>query len=132
MQWQHHTVKNNILVGDVAYSFYSINDLSTDIKARIPTLDYNLFYNGGKDPRLCTWLNRSSNPFTWTQWKAAGLDANSVVADPMFVNAATGDYTVKDASPALTLGFKNFPVTGFGVTSGPQGPAAPMPVSTKN
>ena len=34
--------------------------------------------------------------------------------------------------PALTLGFKNFPMTGFGVTSGPQGPVAPMPVSTKN
>jgi hypothetical protein len=128
----NHVVKNNIIVDDVVYSFYGINNLSTDIKAKIPTLDYNLFYNGGKDPRLCTWLNRGSNPFTWTQWKAAGLDANSVVADPMFTSPTTGDYTVKDGSPALTLGFKNFPMTGFGVTSGPQGPVAPMPVSTKN
>jgi hypothetical protein len=128
----NHTVKNNILVGDVAYSFYSINNLSTDVKAKIPTLDYNVFYNAGKDPRLCTWLNRGSNPFTWTQWKAAGLDANSVVADPMFTDSAKGDYTVKDGSPALTLGFKNFPVTGFGATSAPQGPTPPMPESPKN
>jgi hypothetical protein len=128
----NHTVKNNILVGDVAYSFYSINNLSTDIKAKIPTLDYNLFYNAGKDPRLCTWLNRGSNPFTWTQWKAAGLDANSVVADPMFTDSAKGDYTVKDGSPALTLGFKNFPVTGFGATSAPQGPTPPMPETPKD
>ena len=128
----NHVVKNNIIVGDVVYSFYSINNLTTDIKNKIPTLDYNLFYNGGKDPRLCTWLNRSSNPFTWTQWKAAGLDANSVVADPMFTSPTTGDYTVKDGSPALTLGFKNFPMTGFGVTSGPQGPTAAMPESPKN
>jgi hypothetical protein len=128
----NHVVKNNIIVDDVVYSFYGINNLSTDIKAKIQTLDYNLFYNAGKDPRLCTWLNRGSNPFTWTQWKAAGLDANSVVADPMFTSPTTGDYTVKDGSPALTLGFKNFPMTGFGVTSGPQGPVAPMPEPTKN
>ena len=128
----NHIVKNNIVVDDVVYSFYSINNLSTDVKAKIETLDYNVFYNAGKDPRLCTWLNRGSNPFTWSQWIAAGLDAHSVVADPMFTSATTGDYTVKDGSPALTLGFKNFPMTGFGVTSGPQGPTAPMPVSTKN
>jgi hypothetical protein len=48
----NHTVKNNLVVGDVVYSFYGIGDLSTDIKARIPTLDYNLFYNGGKDNTL--------------------------------------------------------------------------------
>jgi hypothetical protein len=113
----NHSVKYNILVGDVAYSLYSINNLSTDIASRVPDIDYNLFYNSGKDPRICTWLNRSSNPFTWTQWKAAGLDAHSVVADPMFVNASAGDYTVKDGSPALTLGFKNFPMTGFGATT---------------
>ena len=128
----NHVVKNNIVVGNVVYSLYSINNLSTDIQAKLETLDYNLFYNGGQDPHICQWLQRSSFPFTWSQWTAAGLDPHSVVADPLFVNPAGGDYTVKDGSPALALGFTNFPMTGFGVTSGPQGPIAPVPESTKN
>jgi hypothetical protein len=37
----------------------------------------------------------------------------------MFVDPSKGDYTVKDGSPALTLGFKNFPMTGFGVVKNP-------------
>ncbi len=45
------------------------------------------------------------------------LDANAVVADPMFTKPTVGDYTVKDGSPALTLGFKNFPMTGLGTTT---------------
>jgi hypothetical protein len=112
----NHTVKNNILVGDVAYSLFSISNLATDIASKVPNIDYNLFYNSGKDPRICTWLQRNTNPFTWAQWKAAGIDKNSVVADPMFVDPDKGDYSVKDGSPALALGFKNFPMTGFGAT----------------
>ena len=127
-----HIVKNNIVVGNVAYSFYGINSLSTNIVSTGVTIDYNLFYNSGQDPHLCQWLARSTFPFTWSQWIAAGLDAHSVVADPMFTSPTTGDYTVKTGSPALTLGFKNFPMTGFGVTSGPQGPVAAMPESPKN
>ncbi len=127
-----HVVKNNIIVGNVAYSFYGINNLTTNIVSTGVTIDYNLLYNNGQDPHLCQWLNRTSFPFTWSQWTAAGLDTHSVVADPMFTDASGGDYTVKDGSPALTLGFKNFPMTGFGVTSGPQGPTPAMPESPKH
>ena len=44
-----------------------------------------------------------------------GCDVNSVVGDPLFVDPANGDYRVKDGSPALKLGFKNFPMDQFGV-----------------
>jgi membrane-associated protease RseP (regulator of RpoE activity) len=47
--------------------------------------------------------------------QAQGCDLNSIVGDPMFVNPAQGDYRVKPGSPALTLGFKNFPMDRFGV-----------------
>jgi hypothetical protein len=127
-----HVVKNNIVVGNVAYSLYNINNLSTDIAARVATLDFNLLYNNGGEPNICKWLARSTFPFTWSQWKSAGLDAHSLVADPAFTNPTAGDYTVKTGSPALALGFTNFPMTGFGVTSGPQGPLAPMTVPVKN
>jgi len=42
-------------------------------------------------------------------------DAHSIVADAQFVDAASGDFRVKDGSPALKLGFVNFPMDQFGV-----------------
>ena len=45
----------------------------------------------------------------------SGRDEHSIVADAMFVDAAHGDYQVKEGSPALKLGFQNFPMDQFGV-----------------
>ena len=44
-----------------------------------------------------------------------GYGKHSVVADPMFLDSANGDYRVRDGSPALKLGFKNFDVSGAGL-----------------
>jgi hypothetical protein len=44
-----------------------------------------------------------------------GWDANSLVGDPMFIDPAKGDFRVSEDSPALKLGFKNFPMDRFGV-----------------
>ena len=46
-----------------------------------------------------------------------GCDTHSLVGDPMFVDPSKGDYRVRDGSPALALGFKNFPMDQFGVRS---------------
>jgi hypothetical protein len=50
-----------------------------------------------------------------TRFADRGCDTNSLVGDPMFVNAARGDFRVKPGSPALKLGFVNFPMDDFGV-----------------
>ncbi|MCX5653203.1 MAG: PDZ domain-containing protein [Planctomycetota bacterium] len=42
-------------------------------------------------------------------------DEHSIVADAMFVDPANGDFRVKEGSPALKLGFVNFPMDHFGV-----------------
>ena len=47
--------------------------------------------------------------------KKLGWDKNSIFGDPMFVDSANGDFRVKDGSPALKIGFKNFPMDQFGV-----------------
>src|SRR5258708_26081887 len=47
--------------------------------------------------------------------KKRGRDEHSVEADALFVNPAAGDYRVREGSPALKLGFKNFPMDQFGV-----------------
>jgi len=45
----------------------------------------------------------------------SGRDEHSIVADAQFVDPAHGDYRVKDGSPALALGFVNYPMNQFGV-----------------
>ena len=65
-------------------------------------LDSNLFATSEKDR---------------AQFRLNGCDANSLVGDPMFIDPANGDFRVKDGSPALQIGFQNFPMDKFGVIS---------------
>ena len=44
------------------------------------------------------------------EWQAiTGLDRDSVVADPEFVNAEAGDFSLRADSPALAMGFQQIP-----------------------
>ncbi len=63
-------------------------------------VDYNLFTTDEGDR---------------TRFAKNGCDAHSLSGDPLFVDPAAGNYQVKDGSPALKLGFKNFPMDQFGV-----------------
>ena len=69
--------------------------------------DLNLMHQAGAD---------GEQPAAKLQ-EQSGRDARSIVADAMFVDATRGDYRVRDGSPALKLGFKNFPMDQFGVVS---------------
>ena len=51
---------------------------------------------------------------TWKEWQKAGHDQHSVVADPLFVNAAKDDYRLQANSPAFKLGFKPIPIEKIG------------------
>ena len=68
-------------------------------------MDFNLVQNYGAT---------TSAPATRLQ-QQSGRDEHSIVADAQFVDPAHGDYRVKDGSPALALGFVNFPMDQFGV-----------------
>jgi hypothetical protein len=65
-------------------------------------IDNNLFWN------------KSGGGVDYSPTKNAGFDAHSKIADPKFTNAAAGDYRVAENSPALALGFVNFPMDSFG------------------
>jgi len=86
-------VTNNIWMG--AY-----RPAGTLLKKMGQEVDYNLFTTSDADR---------------TKYAAQGCDAHSVAGDAMFVDLAKGDYRVKDGSPALKLGFKNFPMDQFGI-----------------
>ncbi|MCF0074705.1 PDZ domain-containing protein [Dyadobacter sp. CY261] len=65
--------------------------------------------------------------------RQSGTDSHSLAGDPMFIDAAKGDYRVKPGSPALQLGFVNFDMDAFGVVSPElKRRAAPVPLPTVN
>jgi hypothetical protein len=50
----------------------------------------------------------------WTAWRSRGQDAHSLLADPLFLDAAHDDYRLKPESPAFQLGFQPIPVERIG------------------
>jgi len=117
----HRVVENNIIVdstyypqvwfansGDVFQHNIVWRDYDPARMYRPPwgaEMDYNLVQNYGAT---------TNAPATRLQ-QQSGHDEHSIVADAQFIDPAHGDYRVKDGSPALALGFVNFPMNQFGV-----------------
>jgi hypothetical protein len=55
----------------------------------------------------------------WEAWQADGMDRNSIIADPLFLDPANDDYRLKPESPAWQLGFKRIPVGKIGCYDDP-------------
>ena len=66
-------------------------------------IDHNLVHEPGAAPRPTEQLPKF------------GGDRHTIIADAMFVDPLAGDYRVKEDSPALKQGFKNFAMDRFGV-----------------
>ncbi len=60
-------------------------------------LDRNIYWNAA---------GKVEFPGGLEAWKSLGQDVNSLVADPLFVDAAKYDFRLRKDSPALKLGFK--------------------------
>mgnify|MGYP002637051392 CR=1 FL=1 len=78
----------------------------------IEKLDDNLYFLQGGGPLKVAGFEDSS----FDKWRAAGFDRNSIVADPLFVDPANGDFRLKPQSPAWKLGFKPIPFEKIGIT----------------
>ncbi|QOV91342.1 PDZ domain-containing protein [Humisphaera borealis] len=114
-------VENNIMAGNTFHPHVWFNDSGDIFRRNIvftaykpigmpktwgKEIDFNLLHDPGR---------RDSAPATALQ-STSNQDSHSITADAQFVDPAKGDFTVRDGSSALALGFKNFSMTDFGVT----------------
>jgi len=113
-------VSNNIFYGSPPHAaFLKLADRKP-LRKVLWQCDDNLYFRQGEpDPVIA----RSENGEEWRMaaWRATSsrdgetYDANSLIADPLFTNAAAGDYRLKPESPALKLGFIPIPVEKIGI-----------------
>jgi hypothetical protein len=72
--------------------------------------NWNLYWHAGGRPVLFM-------TYTFEEWKAKGMDRDSIVADPLFVNPEHGDYSLRPDSPAYQLGFRPIDLSTVGPRS---------------
>jgi hypothetical protein len=88
-------------------------------------LSRNLYWRTDGKP-IVGWQNTP-----WKDWQAKGHDVDSLVANPMFVDAEHFDFRLKPGSPAAKLGILPIDLTGVGSTlpvpPAPASPAFPIP-----
>jgi PDZ domain-containing protein len=127
-------IQHNIVLGGLPYN----NVLNNPLTAKYQ-IDRNLFWNGGVpisvNPDGHGNVRLSSDGRTidpTSPWVQDGMDVDSAVGDPQFTAAdpaGTYDFTVAASSPAVALGYQNFPMTGFGAAGGPLPPKATITYS---
>jgi len=70
-------------------------------------LDNNCYFNtAGSEITFKDW--------SFEEWKARGQDTHSIIADPLFVDPAANDYSLKADSPVFDLGFKPIDLSAVG------------------
>jgi parallel beta-helix repeat protein len=70
-------------------------------------LDRNLYFDARGGPILFSGR-------TFAEWQQLGQDKESVIADPLFVNPGSYDFTLRPESPALKLGFQPIDLRNVG------------------
>jgi hypothetical protein len=81
-------------------------------KDRIQLSDYNLVWKAQGNvfvDGISSILGR------WDTWRGMGFDANSMVADPQFVDLAGADFRLREGSPAFALGFTPIDISQIGL-----------------
>jgi len=130
----YRRVENNIFIGGRAIQQHVPFDHNMDYICRnivVPAKPETMPWRNDKKKILDA--ERIDNNLYWSseqyknpdlehkqlkEFQAAGIDVHSISADPKFIDPESYDLRVADDSPALKLGFKNFPMDNFGVRKG--------------
>ena len=88
------------------YGIYNHMDFATTVS------DYNVIYHGGLP--LLIPFTKAPIKQQWAAWQDKGFERHSVIADPLFSDAASGNYSLNPVSPALKMGFQPIPFDKIG------------------
>ncbi|WP_079414632.1 right-handed parallel beta-helix repeat-containing protein [Paenibacillus ferrarius] len=84
----------------------------------VEELDYNIFFNDlgyFKATVHFRPLGSRTEHYSIDEWKSLGWDRHSVFADPLFTDPEQGDFSLKEGSPALKLGFSEIDLSKVGL-----------------
>jgi hypothetical protein len=111
------TLLRNVLVADGAPVITTglSGEPGADVADRPFETDLNVLWDvSAPAPELGDVRGGRRRPNTLAEWQALGLDAKSVAADPLFVDAARRDLRLRPGSPALELGFRPIDLSRVG------------------
>ena len=116
-----HLVKNNILSGNTM-ALYAANGGENDGTNG----SGNVYINNCLGPEAANFITwGAATPDTYDAWETAyGATTNSVESDPLFTDAANGDFTLQVSSPCINAG------TSVGLTVDYLGITVPLPAGT--
>jgi len=106
-------VENNVMINNTVHTHVWF-EKSEDVIHR------NILFASYKDVGCAGWgrsidYNLFPNQVSLLKAQVYDIDEHSAYGEPQFIDAENLDYRVADESPALALGFMNFPMTEFGV-----------------
>ena len=107
------TVENNIMVNNTFHPHVWFANSQDIFRHNIVTTPY-------RPIQVKEWGKEIDTNFFVTkqgleQAQKRGTDLHSLYGDPLFIAPEKGDYRVKENSPALKTGFRNFDMEHFGV-----------------
>jgi hypothetical protein len=109
----YRVVENNIVVNNSLHPHVWFAN-SGDVFRK------NIVQLGHQDVRVDGWgkeldYNLFPNEASLMKARISEIETHSIFGDPLFKNPQNLDFSVLENSPALKLGFKNFPMDQFGV-----------------
>ena len=111
----NRVVENNIMVNNTFHPHVWFKNCNDVFRHNVVSTDYQpvRIEVWGKETDYNSFPDSSSLKAAWGR----GSDKHSVCGENIFANPQEGDFSLKDGSAALTVGFNNFPMDNFGVVS---------------